>query len=155
MPAANWSLEHQAAPYTDYTVETTFDSDAGILQSPVAGPAGTPSDIIQVSAPYDIMIVKWTAKRIGRKPLVPSPLRPNDPNAVLKSKTIVPLAPMMDPDGKTKIYRVSGVYVYQLLLPVEYVNVGYYTMGAPPFQTTGKADAENVLGGEDFSTLIV
>lgn len=152
-----WSAEHLQASYTDYTIETFYGNDTGILQSPVAGPPGTPSDMIQVCAAYDQMIIKWMATRVGLKPTVPSPLRPNDANAVLKSKQITPLAPLLDSDGKTKIYRVSGIYIYNLLLPAEVVNNGYlnYPMGAPPYQTTGKGDNSNVLQNGNFSTNIV
>jgi hypothetical protein len=85
---------------------------------PVAGPPGTPPQILNVHAGYSCRVVPWTVERVGSKPRIPSPL-PVSPYEFLLSAVYVEENPILGPQGHY-IFRYSGTYVFgQLFIPTD------------------------------------
>lgn len=153
LPAADglWTQAHLEAPFTAYSIQQSYVRNPGITLSPVAGPPGTPADVIQVCAPYGAKVVSWTACRIGLRPLVPDSA-PNIDNHVLAHEVVTTHEPVTSEDGQTKLFVISGTYVYLNLLPLVPASDGL-AMGAPPYDRT--PGASNVLGPEWYTKNIL
>lgn len=123
--------------YTDYRIDSRYDTDMGLLMLDVAGPYGqSQPQIVRTHVPSCRKVVKWTAERVGAIPDAPS-TNTNNPNEVLAHKTVLPCTPVMAQDG-TQIYRLSGTYVYYLLkAPAETDRL---STGTPAFDTDVSAD---------------
>src|SRR5438045_7280278 len=105
-----WSTEEtREAPYTTYSMSVTYLNVQGRIQTPVAGPPGTPCEVIQVSAPTGVKVVSWTAARDGAVPTVPDPATV-DPNNILLSYQITPAVPVLMANGQNHRWLMSGVY---------------------------------------------
>lgn len=104
------------AHYNDYSIDSSYEWESGLLQVPVAGPPGSPSVLIQVHAPYSRKTVSWNAQRYGLKPLLPS-ANTGNANEVLYNWVCSPQAPVLSATG-TPQYAVSGQYEYYNVLPI-------------------------------------
>lgn len=113
--------EHQADPYEDYQMWVGYESSQGKLQLPIAGAPSplnqTTSEVVTTSLPYDIKVVSFLVSRHRKPPEIPSPST-SDPNEVLISSTITPMAPSLEPNG-TRKYLILGEYRYALKVPVD------------------------------------
>lgn len=124
-------------PYSDFKFDVSYEYITGVLQAPVAdvssGGAPIACEFIGVVAPYEAKVVRWTAEREGAEPKVPSPIS-TDPNCVLRSATRSPAVPVPMPNGLGFVYRISGVYVYGLVVPRG--PIGDLPVGTMPVVTT-------------------
>lgn len=98
--------------YTDARIDGRNEVHTGLLLVPVAGPEGTPPELIRVSAPYAKRVIEFAAERPNDRPMLPS-WNTNNPNEVLAYRSIVTATPAMAPGG-SRIYRTQGRYVYYL-----------------------------------------
>lgn len=115
-PKSRQSADDMVGVYLRREYIHRFIHRSGKLSVPVAGPDGTPCEIVQVSAPYGMKITKLDYIRFGLMPLVPGP-EGSDPNVVYLGGE-VDLENQTGNDGVRKWYRVSGFYYYALLKPV-------------------------------------
>lgn len=133
-PAGLFSQENVRAPYGAYTILVSYEGDSGVLQIPVAGPGPrTPSEIVQVAAPFMRKTVTWEASRDCDWPVLPHPV-PTDPNLVLKTWNVIPSYPKLLPDGVNRRFRVAGEYVYYLITPL--LPGDPLPTASPPYDTT-------------------
>lgn len=102
--------------YDQYQITTSYAVRTGVYQMPVCGPVGTPAFFGQVSARWCKKTVRWLASRLGALPRVPHWDAGNS-NEVLEFFQINGDAPVLQPNGQTVAYHISGVYVYGLYLP--------------------------------------
>jgi hypothetical protein len=104
--------------YPETTVDVRYDFDSGDVVSPVAGPAGTPANQVKLHGGGWSKVISWSFERQGEWPTCPHPSGGTDGgNAVFQHGTVVPAKPLAGPDG-LRVYRVSGVYTYKLLVPL-------------------------------------
>lgn len=145
----NVAVSEAAAPHTEYTVQVFYLRNEGLVQNPVAGPAGTPCELVQWSAPYGVKVVVWQAARIGAMPIYPDMDPKDQANEKLLDWKFGPCVPMLMPDGKTYEFVASGVYVYALRVPPN-KTVGFSPGSAPV--STGNA-SQFVAKGNNFRQL--
>jgi hypothetical protein len=148
-----WTAEHQQHPYTQYIIKVDYLWDNGVLQLPMAEPAeGTlvECEVVHHCAPYGKKVVSWTATRAGVKPILPDPT-PQDDNEELEGFVVSPLSSVLQADGVTKMYKVTGVYTYILKTPVP--PSSGFQFAAVPFDQTPKAS--NRYESSDFSTNLI
>ena len=131
-----WDDAHKLKPYTDYQIDTSYQTDQMKLQLPVAGPAfdlqgnATASQCVSLAAPIAKRIVKWRAERLGERgrnsgtdvnaptddyPDLPLPAPAS--GEVLLHKEQIPEAPRLMPDGFHYLFAVRGTYIYGLTKP--------------------------------------
>lgn len=135
--ATAWSASHQLAPYQLYALTIDYDDTFQIIPQPLAAPDGTQVKHIKLQSAYTLVTVRWAGVRSGEHPEVPNPAPPAGSNFVLISRRTSPEAPRLSPDGNTRLYAISGAYVYSLTNPT--VGVGGLPMGRLPSDATTAA----------------
>lgn len=114
-----------------------YEWDYGIRLMPVAGPPGTPPELIRIHSGFSWRKVQWTAARVGAVPICPLP-RPNA-NEVLARAIIKPLTPTVTQNG-VRIYRTSGWYLYLMgAMPV--IGTDRLSAGSAPWD--GNSSSQN------------
>lgn len=137
------------ARYLESAIDSDYIIDEGVLQVPVAGPPGTPCEIIRVHAPMCRRVVQWTAEKRQTPPTVPGSNTGN-PNETLGEKRIRPTTPGIDPAG-INIYRLSGIYEYLLLLPP---GIGDALAAGTTAYETKPSSANNVMPAQFNDALL-
>ncbi len=127
------------AGYNDYKITHRYETKSGVYATPVAGPPGTPPDIIVVHAPMVTKVARWTVERTGAQPNPPSSDTQN-PGDVLLYSSVEPAAPALQGDGYTAVWRVSGTYAYVLAQGLNPTDP--YQAGAPPYMTLLTTDTD-------------
>ncbi len=115
--------------YTDYLQDPKYELFSGQYLLPVAGPEGTPPEIITLHAPYAKKVVSWSTERVGAPPSLPDWDAGNVAD-VLQYRSVTPATPVLAPDGNP-VYRVSGLYQY--VISVAPSDTDSYARGAMPF----------------------
>lgn len=121
---------HAVANYDEYSQVADYLFDSGLLQVPIAGPPGTPCEIIRWHAGVGQQLVTFAAQRTGARPELPTP-EPQSSNEVLASLHVKPMAPTVMADG-TPVCRVEGSYTHFLLRPVTHRDT--LRMGTSPYE---------------------
>lgn len=98
---------------TTFKIQVYYDTDEGVLQIPLAGPDETESRIVKTSGKYSKKIIQWIAERVGSIPEIPS-AKTSDPNETLEYKVVGTASAEWMPDGKNRLYSISGTYVYAI-----------------------------------------
>ncbi len=120
--------------YTDASIEIDYSTTTRTLQLPIAefipraldnpeskspGLAFDDNVFVELSRPTMTKTITWTFERSNILPDIPEPISdyvvPETGNQIrgkLLSKTISPVSPELLADGKTRIFRISGTYVY-------------------------------------------
>lgn len=102
---------------THFETKTFYITDNGTIQIPLASDDRSESKIVKTSAKFTKKIVMWEAEKIGGIPDIPSPSE--NSNEFLDETVIGTVTPMFMPDGITKVYTLTGKYVYNLKKPVD------------------------------------
>lgn len=125
--------------YTVYTIDTEYVEDTGLRVLASGGIDGTQNQgtVTRIHRGMTRKVVKWVAERINKMPILPSKNTQN-PNEVLISSLIYPANPVQGAIGIQKLYRVSGVYVYDLVKPMDENSI--YPMGTTPGEMDVSAD---------------
>lgn len=162
------SPDQLIAPYLVYKVRTYYHWDNGTLQLPVAYTTPTTqttgqqvaytapytqrqaASVVQVTAPHGLKVVTFEIARLGAKPTLPDPT-PQSSNEVLGVMDVQPEAPTLGSDGRTYIYKVSGVYLYRLLQPYWHTD-GLFTGGKTAADQATKTG--NALTTKQYSSTI-
>jgi hypothetical protein len=104
--------------------DNRYDYDTGTRQMPVAGPPGTPSQIVQLYAPTSSRTTLYTAESIGGANSYGGPI-PNLPkmgvdggNTVLTSWVVQPASPTTDAEGNLLRNRVTVQMTYRHVYPI-------------------------------------
>jgi hypothetical protein len=139
----------QRDPYHEYSISKVVFDDAGVEVTPVGGPPGTPASVTRRCAPYGWMVIRWSSKRIGGIPLIPS-RDLQDPNAVYDHGWKAFAAPGYFVDG-TKCISIEGCYFYKLRLP--YAETDAIAVGSAPYSSELVADT--TIGGESYLRTIL
>ncbi|HWG47708.1 MAG TPA: hypothetical protein VN688_33395 [Gemmataceae bacterium] len=114
---------------TVYAAYVSYVWDYGIEGTPIAGPPGTPCEVISDHAPTCWKIVNWCVQSYDGNPL---PLDPDTgtSNEVVKLKAIgAPFKSEMV-DG-TPVMTIAGTYVYIVLVPPS--DTDPLVIGTPPY----------------------
>lgn len=117
--------------YTDYTVHNQYLSNPGLWYLGVTSPEGFQSlstATVQTSTATLLWVCDWTASKLNNKPNIPSP-KPTDANWELLSSFVEPYQIVVAADGRTPLYRISGIYVYGHKNPPQAV----LSYGRPPW----------------------
>lgn len=117
-----------------YDWQNTYFDGKGLLQLPMAGPAGTPAKFVRTNGGNAQRVLSWMAFRFGEIPVIPEP-GPTDPNERLLDAQITPAKPMVLPDGVRHGFFISGVYYYGQAVATK-VDDGL-RFGIGPDDTTG------------------
>ena len=102
-------------PYEEVLVASRLITHMGMLPVPVAGPAGTPPELLEMHAPLQLRVVAWIVQRWGDRPQLPHPSTGN-PAEILIYHDITVGSPVVQ-QFATAWQRVSGFYVYLLINP--------------------------------------
>src|SRR5208282_5937017 len=97
---------------------------------------------IQLFQPVTRNVVEFSIDRVGAVPQVPSPVvaqylsdgetpNPYYKNYTLLSSNVSPMNTELMPDGYTLVYRVTGVYTYSALNPLD--DTGTVPFPIPPW----------------------
>lgn len=127
--------------YTDYVVENRYAYSPGKRMLGVTAPQpyrGASAAFVTLRKPTLLWTADWTAARFNAQPDVPDPAAV-DSEWVLLSVTPVSRNVTVGSDGKHKLYRISGTYVYGHKNPgddafarVQFGLPPYLSDGAPP-----------------------
>lgn len=126
-----FNKEHAQFPYDEFTQQVDYTVDEGLLQVPVAGPAGTPCEIVRLHGGKGQRTLSFAAQRTGALPELPTPV-PQSANEVLAGLNIKPAVPSLMADGNA-VTRVEGQYVHFLLTPLDHTKI--LPMGSAPYDT--------------------
>ena len=102
---------------TEYTIDTYYDWDYGLVKVPMAAPDGMAARIVKTHAQTGRKTVVWTTERDMGRPVCPH-WDTGNPNEVLVFKRIIPANALFNVDGRP-IWRITGMYIYELLLPLD------------------------------------
>lgn len=115
---------------TDYHIEGRYEYDYRRYMMGVTSPGGFTGGtaaFVMLAAPTLLWIVDWTAEKVGDSHItIPSPTT-NDDEWVLLDKHCEPAKVILKPDGVTRVWRISGTYVYghQNPEPGDFSNVRF------------------------------
>jgi hypothetical protein len=129
--------------YHEYMIDVHYVENVMNFMLPTAG-AGP--QIVQAAASVWYKIVKWTAERVGANPQAPAK-ETSDPNEVYCWGDVSPCAPQLNPDKRSYVIRVSGVYKYFLK-----EEPTFFKSGSLPYDDS---DEIGQLGPEDFEGGII
>lgn len=150
------SEDQNSANYYDWSVcqmERAYFWNEGLQPMPPAGPSQSPPvpcRIVRLHAPTCRMVIAWEIMRYGDWPTVPSADTQNA-NEVLLDKVIFVGTPRLLKDDVSYAYTVSGLYIYQLLVPP--TEQDYLYGGTLPSVIT--TPEQNVLGPERYSKNLI
>jgi hypothetical protein len=119
--------------YPEWSQQIAYCYQQGILQCPVAGPVGTPCEMIQLHAPIGQKHVPFRIQRQGGRPALPSTV-PMNSNEVLANVVIKPSAAIPMTDGSAAMC-VEGHYEFALRVPLTDNDPLPY--GRPPIPAAG------------------
>ena len=114
-------------PYLHYEIESRYVTGKGVIQLPIARANGEESDdtvrIFRLHQGAARRIITIRAERVGDWPTLPSQDEiKKDANEIeghLVDCDILPEAPQLTADGKTRTFRIEARYVYALTRPVK------------------------------------
>ena len=110
--------------WVDYLIMSRYEGDPHVYMMGVTSPngfvngtddAGNPIldtvSFCQLASKTLIWIMDWTASKSHEKPDIPDPTS-NDPNWVLLDDWYEPAQEVLDADGQSPLWRISGTYIY-------------------------------------------
>ena len=103
---------------TDYGIRRHRVYFSGVHIVPVAGPAGTAAQFVNLHAPFGIEAVYWAASSESMTPIVPDPALFADNNHVFLWGEQAADAPMLLPSLAGHSWVIAGVYYYGFTQPV-------------------------------------
>ena len=128
--------------------------DDGLLVIPVAGPPGTPPEIVRVHAGVELETVSFEANKIGEPPTVPHPDQ-LDQNNLFLSGTQSAAVPMLQVQGNNHSWHISGAYTYVHKKPVGLdAPLPTGVMPFEPYEVNGQK-VNNTIGKQYFSQQII
>jgi len=106
-----FSPEALKALYRTYSLSIGYQTDMGVLHVPVAGNSkGEVSDLIKVCNEKSQKIVHWNVERENLPPELPA-VEPDTSDQKLLRKIVVPFAPVVLGDGRTRLFNIQGTYI--------------------------------------------
>lgn len=103
--------------YTLCRIHSTYGTDEMVVQLPVASTSGE-SKFIELSPAQTRRVIEFDVESAGDWPKIPPPSKTWQfgtlKGRLLKTPELTPHPPTLAVDGRTKIFRVSGRYVYGL-----------------------------------------
>jgi hypothetical protein len=121
-----FSKSHRQNMYTHARVDNEYVLVPLRAHMPIArrvsslAPGDDTSVVLTLGAPQGQRVIRIDAERVGAWPELPEPLDTYTDGGLrgaLLNHKLTPHAPTLAPDGATKIYRVTGTYVYALNRP--------------------------------------
>jgi hypothetical protein len=103
------------ATYTEYDCAVNYIEDTGLEASPVAGPYGTPCDVVRLHGGRTYKLITWVTRRVGAKPVSPS-TDTGSGNDVLLKRNVGAAFPGMLGSGE-ELWTVWGAYLYLMRVP--------------------------------------
>lgn len=138
--------------YNEYLIDSTYSTDTGLRVLPKASSgenATIQNSVVRIHRGTTEKCVQWTCERCNEKPVLPA-LTTSDPNEIPIRQEIKFANKYQLANGQ-KLYRVSGVNVYQLVKPKSPNSV--YPIGTTPAEIS--PSAANFFSSLDFSTTII
>lgn len=134
--------------YTEYEIVTQLEFLTGLKGAPIAAPKDHGRTAIwRGNGGFSKLTVSWMAERLGKWPIMPHWEIDTTNLFVLEGGKIIPESPVPTPMGQDFIYRVHGVYIYLLQVPV--MSGFYFPVGATRFHKINAAAF--ALGANWFS----
>jgi len=142
---------HIQNQYAGFSASNHYVFSEGVMVIPVAGPKTNPpirARKVRLHSPHGFRIYTWVAERHRVKPLLPAPVPQND-DEVLLHWEIVAGPPDIERGGRSHFYRVTGEYVFALLVPI-FHDSGTFRMTGSPYDIT--PPSANLINPGDFTT---
>lgn len=120
--------------FNDYMVLSHYEGDKHRYMMGVTSPNGFQGNsvaFVQLASPTLLWIADWTASKVGSQPEMPS-TTPADPNWVFLDEQHEPAMITLMADGRSVLYRISGIYIYGHKNPSENV-ITHVNFGRPPW----------------------
>lgn len=120
--------------WTDYMSFNRYETDEHRYMMGVASPNGFQGKsvaFVQLASKTLLWICDWTACKMNSQPEIPDPAPPNS-DWILLAEYPELARVGVGPDGRTPIYRMSGVYVYGHVGPSD-VTVDDVSFPRPPW----------------------
>lgn len=153
-----YSFDNAEFQFSDARISSRYETSMGVIQCPIGipynsaatappdqqQPGGFPTSVIvNVSNPTTRRIVDWTVERYGHVPNIPAAIL-SDTNQVLLSQWMTLDAVPVLEDGQTPVFRVTGQYIYAMLVdrtqipvvPFDEIQWVNYTYGTFKIDTT-------------------
>ena len=144
-PQDNFSQTQKSNDYyPESAVDVRYEFHPGTAALAVAGPDGTPLDIIKLHAGYWTKVVDWSYQRNNLWPQCPSPFPLEEGLELIYASPVVAV-PYDAMEGR-RIFRVSGTYIYAIREPLEEFGP-FESAGVPSSAFT---QSENILPAENF-----
>jgi hypothetical protein len=135
---------------TRYWIRRHRKYAGGNMICPPAGPTGTPSQFVTLTAPWGIETIYWYAEKEGQPPTVPDPGIFDGNHVFLWGENCAD-CPMLLPSEVGHVWVMAGIYVYGFTLPVN-LDADFPT-AAMPFDPTPVAQC--TYPAANFSTGIL
>lgn len=145
MAVGVFSPDNDTAPYRYCNIRTRYRWWSGKKMLSVAGPPGTPAEIVQVAAPRGRKIVTFDVVRDRLPPEVPG-VEADTPLQTFLAGWLQTTGPDLQADGQVYQWRTRGKWVYALVLPVTPAE-GY---PAPSGPYTSTQPSQNFVGPQYF-----
>jgi hypothetical protein len=128
--------------YPQNTFDIRYELVTGDTVMRPMGPDGLPGERVKLSSGAWSATIQWSYERANDWPECPHP-DIGDPNYVLIYASITPAKPQ-EGIGAHRAFRVSGIYIYQLLKPL--ADFG-------PFPTATSPESKAQIGDNTLPTL--
>jgi hypothetical protein len=149
LQATRYSNETVNNGATSFAVDVEWVREGGKVAVPVAGDGTEPPVVLTLSNPVCYRVVSFVGERWGSKPMVPAPESRDTREELVGSPSLVFAAPEILPDGHTRVYRVSGQYVYVRRDNRGPGDEGLF-MGAVPWADFPYEDTGNLVTINDY-----
>lgn len=113
-PSALVIAQPNSEIFVDYMMYNRYDHDLRRYMMGVAASTGFQGKtvaFVQLASPTLLWVCEWTALKVGGQPEIPSPSVDSE-WVFLQAFPELPMENVAPVDGKTPVYRISGVYVY-------------------------------------------
>lgn len=104
---------------TDYLINNHYEQDRHTYMAGVTSPGGflgAGAAFFRLALPTLLWVSDWTARRVGDKPKIARPESTSGRWVLLHAMATPAQLDLMG-DGNSPVYRVTGTYVYGLILP--------------------------------------
>ncbi len=145
-PSPMSDSHNNGGPYKDFTFDIEYVEETGRDVAPVAGDGTQPGVAYRYHNGAMLMRVKWSTERDNAKPVVPH-YDTGDPNNIRVESIIYPAMPLQGIGRVT--YRISGMFVYKLIIPKTLERGSIYPCGSSPAEN--RPSSANFYGPLDFS----
>lgn len=123
--------------WTDYRIVNHFEYDTHRYMGAITSPSPFQGDTVaffQLGSPTILWLSRWTAARINAAPTIQDPDKLQDSNWVLLDSHTEPIQVIIMQDGKSPLYRISGLFAFGHRRPNKTGSIlSLMNFGRPPW----------------------